>query len=67
METKIKSGTEVIEEFFAEILNIPGVDPKTAEALVSLYNKDKLTEKNLQNALDEIIQKELTKIEKGNE
>lgn len=67
MDPKIKSGTEVIEEFFSEILNIPGIDPKTAEALVTLYSQDKLSEKNLQNALDDIMRKELTKIDKGDE
>lgn len=52
MEETIKSGKEVINEFFSEILNIQGVDEKTVEMLVKLYGNDKLTDKNIQNELD---------------
>ncbi|WP_019037711.1 hypothetical protein [Psychroflexus tropicus] len=54
MEQKIKSGKEVIDEFFSEILNIEGVDEKTVEMLVKLYSDDKLTDTNIQNELDEL-------------
>jgi len=65
--TRIKSGKEVIEDFFAEIYNIPNTNKKTIETLVSLFNEKKFTEKSIQNALDEQLQKELNKIEKGND
>ncbi|OFY98444.1 MAG: hypothetical protein A3K10_09330 [Bacteroidetes bacterium RIFCSPLOWO2_12_FULL_31_6] len=64
MSDKIKSGKEVIDEFFSEIYNVKNVDEKTIEALVSLYGKNKLTDTNIQNALDDLLQKELDKIEK---
>jgi len=52
MEETIKSGKEVIDEFFSEILNIEGVDEKTVAMLVQLYSDDKLTDTNIQNELD---------------
>ena len=59
MNEVIKSGKEVIDEFFSEIYNIDNVDEKTVEALVSLYNEGKLTDKNIQNVLETIILQEL--------
>lgn len=67
MSDKIKSGSEVIEDFFAEIYNIPNTDQKTIDTLVSLFSQGKFTEKSIQNALEERMQKELSKIEKGND
>lgn len=59
MSDKIKSGKDVIDEFFAEILNVEGVDQKTVEKLVELYGENKLTDSNIQNALDELKQEAL--------
>jgi len=59
MSHKIKSGNDVIDEFFAEILNVEGVDQKTVEKLVELYGENKLTDSNIQNALDELKQEAL--------
>ena len=67
MAEKIKSGNEVIEDFFAEILNIEDADEKTVQILVSLEGEGKLTDKNIQNALDALLQKELALIEKQDE
>lgn len=67
MSNKIKSGKEVIEDFFAEIYNIPNTDEKTIDSLVALFSQGKFTEKSIQNALEERMQKELSKIEKGDE
>lgn len=60
MDKEIKSGKEVIDEFFSEIYNVENVDEKTVDALVSLYGEGKLTDKNIQNALESIVQEELT-------
>ncbi len=62
MSEKTKSGKEVISEFFAEILNIEGVDEKTVEKLVSLYSEEKLTDTNIQNAMEQLLQEELDKM-----
>lgn len=67
MDDKIKSGKDVIDDFFAEIYNIPNADKKTVDALVELYGQGKLSDKNIQNTLDEIVQKELKLIDKEDE
>jgi len=67
MDKKIKSGKEVIDEFFSEIYNIENIDKKTVEALISLYSEGKLTDKNIQNKLDELLQEELTPKQKKDE
>lgn len=63
MNTETKSGKEVIDEFFAEILEIEGVDKKTVEKLISLHREDKLTDTNIQNAMEELLQEELNNTE----
>jgi len=67
MSDKIKSGKEVIEDFFSEIYNIPNTDQNTIESLVELFIDEKFTEKSIQNALEVRMQKELSKIEKGDD
>ncbi len=59
MSDEIKSGKEVIDEFFAEIMNIEGVDKKTVEKLTSLYSEGKLTDTNIQNVMEKLLQEEL--------
>lgn len=58
MSDEIKSGKEVIDEFFAEIMNIEGVDKKTVEKITSLYSEGKLTDINIQNAMEQLLQEE---------
>ena len=65
MSDETKSGREVIDEFFAEILNIEGVDEKTVEKLISLYSEEKLTDTNIQNAMGQLLQEELDKMGGG--
>ena len=67
MDKKIKSGKEVIDEFFSEIYNIENVDKKTVNSLISLYNEGKFTDKNIQNRIDELLQEELTPKQKKDE
>lgn len=67
MDDKIKSGKDVIDDFFEEIYNIPNADKKTIDALVELYSQGKLSDKNVQNTLDEIVQQELKQIDKEDE
>jgi len=59
MSDEIKSGKEVIDEFFAEIMNIEGVDKKTVEKLTSLHSEGKLTDTNIQNVMEQLLQDEL--------
>ena len=48
---EIKSGKEILEDFFNTVDEIPGVDKEIAGVLKELYNDDKLSNKNLSNAL----------------
>lgn len=59
MSDEIKTGEEVIDEFFVEIMNIEGVDEKTVQKMLSLYNEEKLTDTNIQNAMEQLLQEEL--------
>ena len=59
MSDETKSGREIIDEFFAEIVNIEGVGEKTVMKLVSLYSEKKLTDTNIQNAMEQLLREEL--------
>jgi len=59
MSEAIKSGKQVIDEFFAEIMNIKDVDKKAVEKLTSLYRDGKLTDTNIENAMGQLFQEEL--------
>lgn len=66
MSDEIKTGKEVIDEFFAEIMNIKGVDEKIVAKLTSLYNEGKLTDTNIQNAIGQLLQEEIDTTEEKN-
>lgn len=66
-DKEIKSGKEVINEFFSEIYNIENVDKKTVETLFSLYSEGKFTDTKIQNALEDLVQQELASPKKENE
>ncbi len=51
MEDQIKSGKEILDEFFDQVDKIPGVDQEVAALLKKLYAGNKLTATNLSNAL----------------
>jgi len=51
MNEKVKSGKEVLEDFFSNIESIDGVDKEIAEALSTLYVMEKFTDRNVVNAL----------------
>ena len=63
MSDEIKGGKQVIDEFFAEIMNIEGVDKKTVEKLTFLYSEGKLTDTNIENAMGQLLQEELATTE----
>ncbi len=65
MSNEIKSGKQVIDEFFAEIMNIEGIDKKTVEKLAFLYSEGKLTDTNIENAMGQLLQEELATTEEN--
>lgn len=61
MTVQIKSGQEILDEFFSQIGNIEGADQDVAQTVLRLYQEGKLTNTNLSNDLSTIREK------KGNE
>ncbi len=55
-ENKVKSGKEILDDFFNNITTIDGVDISIANSLKELYTQGKLTDKNVANKLQEIRQ-----------
>ena len=52
MDQKIKSGKEVLDDFFNFTLKkIPNIDEGVANVLLALYQSNKLTARNLANDL----------------
>ena len=57
MTEQIKSGQEILDEFFCQIGNIEGVDRDVAQTVLRLYQEGKLTNTNLSNDLSTIREK----------
>ena len=54
MTDRIRSGQEVLDEFFTEIASMDGVDNDVANIVINLYREGKLTNTNLSNELARI-------------
>lgn len=54
MEDKVKSGKEILDEFFDGIEEIENVDKDIAKMLSKLYQEDKLTDTNVKNELQKL-------------
>ena len=54
----IKSGKEVLDDFFKNITTIDNIDVSIATCLMELYTKGKLTDKNVANELQIIRQQD---------
>lgn len=59
MTNKIKSGQEVLDEFFNEISKIEILDQEIAKVIANLYREDKLTNINLSNELTRIREEKI--------
>lgn len=57
MTEQIKSGQEILDEFFSQMGNIEGVDQDVAQTVLRLYQEGKLTNTNLSNDLGTIREK----------
>jgi len=60
MTESIKSGQEILNEFFAEMANIEGVDKDVANVVINLYREGRLTNTNLSNELGRIREEKLS-------
>ncbi|MCR4318965.1 MAG: hypothetical protein NUV74_01335 [Candidatus Brocadiaceae bacterium] len=54
MDNQVKSGKEILEDFFNNIQNIENVDKNLAQSLADLYKENNLTEKKVINKLQEL-------------
>jgi hypothetical protein len=61
MEKKVKSGKEILDDFFENITQIENVDKALAESLTNLYKEGKLTDTNIKNKLSELRSKNANK------
>jgi hypothetical protein len=52
MNANIKSGQEILDDFFDDLMTIDGVDRDIAEMIVRLYKDGKLTNTNITNELE---------------
>jgi len=43
MTDQIKSGQEILDEFFSQLIDIEGVDQDVAKTIIKLYQEGKLT------------------------
>ncbi len=57
MNDEIKSGKQILDEFFQEIKGRPEIDENVVNTIIDLYEEGKLSEKNLANALLELREK----------
>lgn len=53
-ENKVKSGKEILDDFFIGISTIENVDKSIADCIAGLYANDKLSDKNLVNELQKL-------------
>lgn len=54
MAEKVKSGKEILDDFFNGIEEIENVDIDIAKMLSELYQNDKLTDTNVKNELQKL-------------
>ena len=54
MENIIKSGVEILDEFFENLRDLENIDPQMAELLKDLYLKGTLTEARVKNELEKL-------------
>lgn len=54
MENNIKSGAEILDEFFENLGNLENIDPQIAEMFKNLYLEESLTEARVKNELEKL-------------
>lgn len=54
MAEKVKSGKEILDDFFSGIEEIENVDTDIAKLLSELYQNDRLTDTNVKNELQKL-------------
>jgi len=60
MTDRIRSGQEILDEFFTEIASMDGIDNDVANIVVNLYREEKLSDTNLSNELARIREEKIS-------
>lgn len=58
MNEEIKSGNEILTEFFADLEKEKELDSDTVSAVLNLYKEGKLSVTNIANALSDLRQEQ---------
>ena len=61
MDNKVKSGKEILDDFFTNISKIKNVDKGLAESLANLYGQGKLSDTHIKNELSNLREKDADK------
>ena len=61
MENEIKSGKEIVDDFFTNIKQLPNIDQEIASLFSSLHKEERLTDTNVKNGLQKIREQNATK------
>jgi len=59
MSTNIKSGKQILDDFFDSLYQLDKVDNNITEILIKLYQQGKLTDVNLKNELQTLRDKDV--------
>jgi hypothetical protein len=54
MDNDVKSGKEILDDFFKDIQNIKNIDKNIAQSLSTLYEQGKFTDANVKNELQKL-------------
>ncbi|HOZ14031.1 MAG TPA: hypothetical protein PK784_04535 [Tenuifilaceae bacterium] len=61
MDNKVKSGKEILDDFFKGISEIENIDVEIANSLANLYHQGKFTDVNIKNELQKLRDKNANK------
>lgn len=61
MDNNVKSGREILDDFFANISKIKDVDKGLAESLTNLFRQGKLTDVNVKNEFSKLREEDVNK------
>jgi len=57
MGKEIKSGKEIVDDFFSEIRSLKNINKDIVDILEELHKEDKISDTNIINRLDELREK----------
>ena len=60
MYENVKSGKEILDDFFSNLNSISNIDDNIANKIVELYNENKLTQKNISNFLSKMREEKVS-------